>query len=404
MPADEQEEVFGFLDKMGEYHPTEPHWYLPLIGVDVSKRGRGYGSTLLRHALERCDRDGLPAYLEATSPRSKPLYERHGFEELGMIQEGSSPPLWPMQPARPRAVANQRPPVSGPGVRSADASKVMVGVCLHVRASVEPGPTPRRGSSAESHPTPCEELGIHFICVVLRNLGFEVREIPLEQSVLHGLKVNEQCLVIDRQNVEAVRRPVNHLLRKVRLEGLDGRDECIAEKIAIPVTEIGSEAGFSQRPQRVRQLNLEARTRTRNAGQTQRTMKFEERGGDGRTRRRSIIRHDMAPQRDVTTTDVMNTGIDNVGRRNNRSIGFTQPLRDGQLVGTPGLVRRDLRNNGARTQPGDDVVRRPQRNRHVDRNPEPTREANCPTHGVHPDRMPHRLAGDARIQSGSFTT
>ena len=99
VPADEQEEVFGFLDKMGEYHPTEPHWYLPLIGVDVSKRGRGYGSTLLRHALERCDRDGLPAYLEATSPRSKPLYERHGFEELGMIQEGSSPPLWPMQRA-----------------------------------------------------------------------------------------------------------------------------------------------------------------------------------------------------------------------------------------------------------------------------------------------------------------
>ena len=96
IPADQQEEVFAFLGQMGEFHPTEPHWYLPLIGVDVTKHGRGYGSALLRHALERCDRDRLPAYLEATSPRSKALYERHGFEELSVIQAGESPPMWPM--------------------------------------------------------------------------------------------------------------------------------------------------------------------------------------------------------------------------------------------------------------------------------------------------------------------
>jgi GNAT superfamily N-acetyltransferase len=97
----DQEEVFTFLGQMGEYHPEEPHWYLPLIGVDVTRQGRGYGSALLRHALHRCDDDGLPAYLEATSPSSKPLYERHGFEELGVIQAGESPPMWPMQ-RRPR--------------------------------------------------------------------------------------------------------------------------------------------------------------------------------------------------------------------------------------------------------------------------------------------------------------
>jgi len=96
VPAAEQEEVFTFLGQMGEFHPTEPHWYLPLIGVDVTRHGRGYGSALLRHALERCDRDRLPADLEATSPLSKPLYERHGFEELGVIQADGSPPMWPM--------------------------------------------------------------------------------------------------------------------------------------------------------------------------------------------------------------------------------------------------------------------------------------------------------------------
>jgi ribosomal protein S18 acetylase RimI-like enzyme len=96
VPAADQQEVIGFMEQMGEFHPTEPHWYLPLIGVDVTKQGRGYGSTLLRHALARCDEDRLPAYLEATSPRNKQLYARHGFEELGVIQSGSSPPMWPM--------------------------------------------------------------------------------------------------------------------------------------------------------------------------------------------------------------------------------------------------------------------------------------------------------------------
>ena len=59
VPAADQEEVFGFMGQMGEFHPTEPHWYLPLIGVDVTKQGRGYGSALLRHALDRCDRDRI---------------------------------------------------------------------------------------------------------------------------------------------------------------------------------------------------------------------------------------------------------------------------------------------------------------------------------------------------------
>ena len=96
VPEPDQEEVFGVLRQMGDYHPNERLWYLPLIGVDVPHQGGGLGSALLRHAAERCDRDGLPAYLEATNPRNKRLYAAHGFEELGVIQAGGSPPIWPM--------------------------------------------------------------------------------------------------------------------------------------------------------------------------------------------------------------------------------------------------------------------------------------------------------------------
>jgi GNAT superfamily N-acetyltransferase len=95
-------DVFDVLEQMGRYHPSEPHWYLPLMGVDPSRQGSGYGSALMQHALAECDRDGMPAYLESTNPRNLPLYERHGFEHLGTIQAGSSPPLFPML-RKPRA-------------------------------------------------------------------------------------------------------------------------------------------------------------------------------------------------------------------------------------------------------------------------------------------------------------
>lgn len=89
-------EVYAAFEKMSEYHPKGPHWYLPLIGVDPAYQRRGLGSALLRHALAVCDREQVPAYLESTSPASLSLYQRHGFDVIGEITVGNSPPLFPM--------------------------------------------------------------------------------------------------------------------------------------------------------------------------------------------------------------------------------------------------------------------------------------------------------------------
>lgn len=93
--------AFEFFSQMDRYHPSGPHWHLPLIGVDPVHQGRGIGSALLRHVLDQCDREQLPAHLEATSPANIRLYSRHGFEELGCIQVEDCPPIVPMQ-RRPR--------------------------------------------------------------------------------------------------------------------------------------------------------------------------------------------------------------------------------------------------------------------------------------------------------------
>jgi ribosomal protein S18 acetylase RimI-like enzyme len=87
------QEIFGQMDK---YHPTGPHWYLPVIGVDPAHQGAGIGAALMTEALKAVDRDRSIAYLESSNPRNISLYQRHGFEVIGEIQSGSSPVLRPM--------------------------------------------------------------------------------------------------------------------------------------------------------------------------------------------------------------------------------------------------------------------------------------------------------------------
>ena len=77
-------------------HPAEPSWYLGLLGVDADQRGRGLGSALLRDTLAVVDLARQPAYLEATSPRNRVLYERHGFRHLADVPLPGGPTAYAM--------------------------------------------------------------------------------------------------------------------------------------------------------------------------------------------------------------------------------------------------------------------------------------------------------------------
>lgn len=95
--ADDVQRMFECMELLGAHHPEEPCWYLNLLGVLPSHQGQGLGSALLRSALERCDADGVPAYLEATSPSNRRLYERHGFVVSAELPlPGGGPSLWAM--------------------------------------------------------------------------------------------------------------------------------------------------------------------------------------------------------------------------------------------------------------------------------------------------------------------
>ena len=96
LPAHRLDEVFDLFEQADHHHPREAHWYLPFIDIDPDHQRQGHGSSLLEHGLARCDRDRLPAYLEASTPRNRALYERYGFEVTAELKAGDSPPLWPM--------------------------------------------------------------------------------------------------------------------------------------------------------------------------------------------------------------------------------------------------------------------------------------------------------------------
>jgi RimJ/RimL family protein N-acetyltransferase len=79
-------------------HLQEPHYYIRYLGVGTRYQGRGTGTGLLSGTLERCDQEGVPAYIEASSERSAALYERLGFVHLGELQiPNGGPRLWPMR-------------------------------------------------------------------------------------------------------------------------------------------------------------------------------------------------------------------------------------------------------------------------------------------------------------------
>ena len=45
-----QEAGSAIFEQMATYHPREPHWYLPLIGVDPAHQSKGHGDALMRYA------------------------------------------------------------------------------------------------------------------------------------------------------------------------------------------------------------------------------------------------------------------------------------------------------------------------------------------------------------------
>ncbi|WP_328407172.1 GNAT family N-acetyltransferase [Nocardia sp. NBC_00403] len=90
---------FQVLDqRFADSHPhTVAHHYLVYLATRPDLQGRGLGTALLRYHHSHLDNHRVPAFLDASSPISRALYQRHGYECLGApFRLPDGPPMWPM--------------------------------------------------------------------------------------------------------------------------------------------------------------------------------------------------------------------------------------------------------------------------------------------------------------------
>jgi GNAT superfamily N-acetyltransferase len=88
--------AFALLSAVDKAHHDvhEPHYYLGILGTDPEFQRTGAGSAVLAPVLERCDTEGLHAYLETQKETNIAYYARHRFEVVQKIEATGCPPIW----------------------------------------------------------------------------------------------------------------------------------------------------------------------------------------------------------------------------------------------------------------------------------------------------------------------
>lgn len=69
-------------------HPATPFAYLWFIGVDPAEQGKGIGSQLLHEIMAEAAETQLPLYLETSTEKNLPWYEKHGFRQYATLNFG----------------------------------------------------------------------------------------------------------------------------------------------------------------------------------------------------------------------------------------------------------------------------------------------------------------------------
>jgi GNAT superfamily N-acetyltransferase len=100
----------AFDQTLDAHHPAGTfHHHLVILAVRPDRQGQGIGTALLDAHHTTLDQDGTPAYLEASSQRSRALYRRHGYaDHAEPFAPGGTALMWPMWRA-----AAQAPPAAG---------------------------------------------------------------------------------------------------------------------------------------------------------------------------------------------------------------------------------------------------------------------------------------------------
>ncbi|MGH3409628.1 MAG: GNAT family N-acetyltransferase [Streptosporangiaceae bacterium] len=88
----------AFDAALDQRHPTGfAHHYLAILAVRSDRQGQGTGTALLQAHHRHLDTIRQPAYLEASSERTRRVYSRRGYADFGPpVALPGGPPMFPM--------------------------------------------------------------------------------------------------------------------------------------------------------------------------------------------------------------------------------------------------------------------------------------------------------------------
>ena len=82
-----------------KHHPKSPFFYLWFIGVAPEDQNNGIGCSLLKDIVAESDLRKYPIYLETSTLRNLPLYERFGINTYNKIDLGYTLYMMKREPA-----------------------------------------------------------------------------------------------------------------------------------------------------------------------------------------------------------------------------------------------------------------------------------------------------------------
>jgi GNAT superfamily N-acetyltransferase len=100
VPLETLHAVFGFIDAAVADAAPGQHWHLNLLAVEPEQQGRGLGTALVRHGLDRAAETGHDVVLETFAEGTVTFYLRNGFELLTYdVEPVSELPFWALRSA-----------------------------------------------------------------------------------------------------------------------------------------------------------------------------------------------------------------------------------------------------------------------------------------------------------------
>ncbi|MEV0432102.1 GNAT family N-acetyltransferase [Nocardia sp. NPDC050413] len=83
-------------ERMSTLPVPDGAWLLATIGTTPQSRGAGLGTALMKHGLAELDRGGRACWLDTSTERNLPLYQRFGFSVVDHITLDGGLSVWRM--------------------------------------------------------------------------------------------------------------------------------------------------------------------------------------------------------------------------------------------------------------------------------------------------------------------